>query len=113
MEITCKDRAVYGVRVIVDGFTIQQKKTFRQKGKITGFPQGNGDFRCFKFQKPLLDVESQNKFLKNVYRPPWDDVANDVRDYKGGAGELVIKLYETKQMPSRGGGGGGGGGGDR
>lgn len=50
-----------------------------------------------------------------MYRPPWDLSVNDYRDYPGGPGEIIVKIYETKQEENkaRGGGGGGGGGAPR
>ncbi|CAD8114346.1 unnamed protein product [Paramecium primaurelia] len=110
LNVECKDKGVYGIRVIVDGYTLPGKKTFKSKCKIQGFTNSEGNINCFKFQRPKSDPESTNVFKRNVYRPPWDLNQNDYRDYPGGAGEIIVKIYETKQEENTQSGGGGGGG---
>lgn len=34
LNLECKDKGVYGVRVIVDGYTMPGKKTFKSKCRI-------------------------------------------------------------------------------
>lgn len=63
---------VMGIKIIVDGYTLPGRKTFKGKCRIQGFPNSDGNINCFKFAKPKADPNSTNIFKRNLYKPPWD-----------------------------------------
>ncbi|CAD8211269.1 unnamed protein product [Paramecium octaurelia] len=92
---------VMGIKIIVDGYTLPGRKTFKGKCRIQGFPNSDGNINCFKFAKPKADPDSTNIFKRNLYRPPWDLEQNDMRNYTGGPGEIIVKIYETVQKQNK------------